>query len=223
MKKSGSAAAATTAIIVVAGAALAAAAGAAYLYQARRDAVPDILARPGQTRPTSPEAEASNPIPPPEVRPDQPADRPLRSATVYRIASDGEYGDRLVPATVRIPAGSEAMAGALNAMAALKNSPLPRGARARSVTLDDQGVATVDFNGAFVSNFAGGDTQEALVLGALLGALARFEGVEQVQILVEGQKIESLGDHQTLTAPLPVRDNPLLSAAQNGGAGGGEE
>lgn len=102
---------------------------------------------------------------------------------------------------------------ALNAMADLgEDSPLPKGTRATSVTFDND-LATVDFNDSFQKNFEGGDENEALTLNAVLATVGQFPGVKQVQILVDGQKIDSLGGNQPLTEPLPIPNN--LAMAQS--------
>jgi germination protein M len=102
---------------------------------------------------------------------------------------------------------------ALNAMADEgENSPLPKGTKALSVTFDKE-LATVDFNEDFQKNFTGGDENEALTLNAVLATVGQFPGVKQVQILVAGQKIDSLGGNQSLDAPLPIPNN--LSLAQS--------
>lgn len=203
---------AVAAALVFAGAA----AAAAYVYQNR--SAPVTVQAPPDTAPPQavpiPPAETADPIPPTVERPDQGADAPLRSATAYRVAADGEH---LAPTAVRLTRGDEPMTGALNAMAGLKNSPLPPGTRALSARREKDGLVIVDFNDAFVKNFPGGDTEEALTLGAITGTLAHFQGVERVQVLVEGQKIDSLGGNQDLKEPLPVRDAPLAASSHGGG------
>jgi hypothetical protein len=102
----------------------------------------------------------------------------------------------------------------LNAMAdAGENSPLPKGTRAKTVVFDRE-LATVDFNDAFQKNFAGGDENEALTLNAVLAAVGQFPGVKQVQILVDGQKIDSLGGNQPLGEPLPIPNNLTLAQSE---------
>ncbi len=103
---------------------------------------------------------------------------------------------------------------ALNAMAdAGEDSPLPKGTEAISVRFDED-LATVDFNEAFQKNFAGGDEEEALALNAVLATVGQFPGVKQVQILVEGQKIDSLGGNQPLSEPLPIPNNLALAQSK---------
>ena len=156
--------------------------------------------------------DGAPPIVPPVTRSAAP-DKPLTSATIYRVITDND-GSRLQPVRAPLPAGGDPKIAALNAMAKLgADSPLPPGARCLSVTMHGDGVAFADFNGAFRSNFPGGDEAEALAVNAVLATLAQFHGVERVQILVEGKKIDSLGGTQSLTEPLPVPTGPADSEA----------
>lgn len=158
----------------------------------------------------------TNPLPVPEDSAPPlvpPVDRPTRTSkaktvTIYKIvAEDNDL--RLAPLKADVPGGGDAKMAALNAMAALKpeDSPLPPGSQVRKVEMIGDGVAFVDFNAAFKSNFEGGSTQEALTLNAVLATLAQFQGVERVQITVDGKKIDSLGGHLSLKEPLAVPRN----------------
>jgi spore germination protein GerM len=160
--------------------------------------------------PVRPE-ETADPIPPSVPR----ADATPKSATVYRVDSSGERA-RLIPAKIDVPEGEDPMQAALDALSGGgDDAPLPKGTRVRDVQfLRDKGNVIVDFNAALKENFPGGDEEEALVIGAITGTLAHFPGVERVQILVDGKKIDSLGGNQDLTQPLPVR-------APGGGGGSG--
>lgn len=177
----------------------------------------------GQTVQPEP-AETADPIPPRVPRPAPPPknttpEKPATagSATVYRVDASGERA-RLVPIKIPLPAGKEPMAAALNALARVKDSPLPPGTQARSVGTMGNGTVHVDFNQAFQSNFPGGNEEEALTLGAVTGTLAHFPGVERVLITVNGKKIDSLGGHESLREPLPVRGDDEDNAAQSAAA-----
>ena len=81
------------------------------------------------------------------------------TAFVYQVASD-DNGSHLKKVSVSLglsgdASGDPAPLAALNAMAAESDSPLPSGTHAESYTVSD-GVATVDFNQAFVDHFHGG-------------------------------------------------------------------
>ena len=102
--------------------------------------------------------------------------------------------------TAQSPApAQEAISGLISA----PTSPLPPGTKLRSITISD-GLATVDFSRALKDNFRGGDTQEAQTVNAILGTLGQFSTVNKVQILVEGQRVDSLGGLIVISDPLPV-------------------
>lgn len=168
-------------------------------------------------------AEAPTPSPSPTsvaLTPEETADPVLPSAsptptpapgasptvTVFRVASGtDDKRAHLTRETLSLKPGENAAVAALNHMAQEKDSPLPKGTRARSVEIAG-GTATVNFNRAFADNFAGdigGDEREALIFNAITATLGQFEGVKQVQILVDGKKVP-LGGTQDTTEPLPL-------------------
>lgn len=131
------------------------------------------------------------------------------SITIYKVAQDKnqeKLGDAngLIPVTVSTPHGTSPEQDALAKLAGEQNSPLPRGTKVLAVTTDTTGLATVDFSSEFQKNFAGGDTQEAQVIDSVLQTLGQFPNIENVQFLVDGQKIATLGGTQDLDQPLPV-------------------
>jgi hypothetical protein len=146
----------------------------------------------------------------------------LSHPVIYRVVSD-ENGVRLAKVAASMGTSDDAQEPLaqqiLNQMADEEASPLPKGTRVLSYKLSRDGaLATVDLNGAFVSNFSGGDTAEALTLESILATIGQF-GPRAVQITVEGKKIDSLGGTQSLTVPLPVPQNasqPQPQMAQGG-------
>lgn len=158
--------------------------------------------------PTSPSAFAS-PAPSSSATPPtqaaSPAPTPRTETTIYTVVNDAD-GSHLEPKTVSAKGGAAKVAdpvGALNAMSALPNSPLPKGTVALEAFVDKTGLGHVGFNEAFKTNFSGGDRGEALVLNAVTQTMGQF-GAKQVQITVGGKKIDSLGGMQSLDEPLPV-------------------
>jgi len=77
---------------------------------------------------------------------------------------------------------------------------LPADTRVLGVTVKD-GTAYVDFSPE-VRRLNVGSRGEALVLAAIADTLTEFPGVRQVQILVAGKVIESLGGHFAADRPL---------------------
>ena len=104
------------------------------------------------------------------------------------------------PATFKSPAPAQA---ALATLTTSPTSPLPPGTQLRSVVISD-GLATANFSRELRDNFHGGDTEEVQVVNAILKALGQFPTVSRVQILVDGQHIDSLGGLLVLSDPLPA-------------------
>lgn len=64
------------------------------------------------------------------------------------------------------------------------------------------GIAMVNFNQDFQSKHWGGTTGERITLSSLVNSLVELESIEKVQILVEGQVLESLAGHADTSQPI---------------------
>ncbi|HVK03924.1 MAG TPA: GerMN domain-containing protein [Armatimonadaceae bacterium] len=170
-----------------------------------------LLTLPGckPAMPTPPAPSGAPPIvsPPPRTgdtgEPAAPGAK--RTVVVYHVVSDATDGDRLESKKIEV-SGEKAQSpatAALEYMVGQPDSPLPKGTKVRSLDIAD-GLATVDFSPEFKDRFEGGETQEALVINAVLATLGQFDTVREVQILVEGKKIETLGGGKELVNPLTV-------------------
>ncbi|MBO8141771.1 MAG: GerMN domain-containing protein [Firmicutes bacterium] len=78
---------------------------------------------------------------------------------------------------------------------------IPRGARPRSVTVRG-GVAWVDYTAELRERHSGGSTGEILTVYSIVSTLVQFPEIEAVQILLEGQPVETLVGHLDLSRPL---------------------
>lgn len=79
---------------------------------------------------------------------------------------------------------------------------LPQGAEVRSVTLED-GLCTVDLSQAFLDGLPADSDQARLAVYALVNTLSQVDGVEQVQLLVEGEAMgQPLSPDDSLAAPI---------------------
>jgi len=68
----------------------------------------------------------------------------------------------------------------------------------------EEKCAYLDFNQAFQTNHPGGSAGELLTIYSLVNTLIdNLEGIERVQILIEGETIETLAGHIDTTKPLP--------------------
>lgn len=79
-----------------------------------------------------------------------------------------------------------------------------------SIRVSD-GICTVNFNEKLAKNHWGGSSGEMLTVYSIVNTLAQFPGVEQVQILIEGQKVETLSGHLVLDESL-APDEELVRA-----------
>lgn len=78
---------------------------------------------------------------------------------------------------------------------------LPQGAEVRSVSLQD-GLCSVDLSQAFLDGLPASREQARLAIYALVNTLAGVEGVEQVQLLVEGEPVgQALSPNDALSEP----------------------
>jgi germination protein M len=116
-------------------------------------------------------------------------------------------GDYLIPVTVRREKpGSSQPQEAIEALLGwnapeLAFSPLPASTKILSVTQEDD-MVVVDFDRETMSGFSGGTLGETLLLQSLVLTLTSIEGVERVQVLVEGEIEEAAFGHADTSRPL---------------------
>jgi len=128
--------------------------------------------------------------------------------TIY-LRAPGE--DLLVPVTRAVPQGEDPPTAALRALIAgpqpgeRAEAVLPAGVKVRSVQVKE-GTATADFSGD-IMRMNVGSMGEALAVAAIVNTLTEFPQVRQVQILVEGRKVESLAGHVDVSRPLARNEN----------------
>lgn len=78
----------------------------------------------------------------------------------------------------------------------------PKKAKLLQVTVSGK-VAKVNFSRELQKNFAGGSTGEEMLVGSVVNTLTEFPEIAKVQILVDGQEVETLSGHMDLSQPLP--------------------
>lgn len=87
---------------------------------------------------------------------------------------------------------------------------LPAAARVRRVFLDeDDATLYADFGPALVTDHPGGSAAELGTLGAIVRTIgANFPDVARVQILVDGQPVETLAGHFDTSKPIEIHSWP---------------
>ncbi|HBG46190.1 MAG TPA: spore gernimation protein [Deltaproteobacteria bacterium] len=79
---------------------------------------------------------------------------------------------------------------------------LPDGTRLLSVTVEGQ-TATVDLSKEVIQNHPGGSSAEILTIYSIVNTLSlNFPEIKDVQVLVEGQKRDTIAGHIDVTQPL---------------------
>jgi len=87
-------------------------------------------------------------------------------------------------------------------------SAIPAGTTVRTVFLTDRGEAYIDLSRDFVAGHTGGSLNEALAVYALVNAMtANLPDVSAVQILIDGQEVDTLAGHLDLRHPLRRSDS----------------
>ena len=127
-------------------------------------------------------------------------------ATLYYVSEDGT---RLVPASRQVLYGATPAEQARRIVEAQLETPpdrasaLPPGTEVRSVVLTDKGEAYVDLSSAVRTGHTGGSLDEALAVYAIVNALTvNMPDIVGVQILIDGQEVDSLAGHLDLRFPL---------------------
>ncbi|WP_066639158.1 GerMN domain-containing protein [Desulfolucanica intricata] len=91
---------------------------------------------------------------------------------------------------------------------------IPQGTALRSVSIKENGLAVVDFSSQLKSRHWGGSTGESLTVYSIVNTLTQFPSIKEVQILVEGQKPETLSGHIALDRPL-TRNSSIIQVSGN--------
>lgn len=78
---------------------------------------------------------------------------------------------------------------------------IPDGVKINEIKVKN-GTTYLDFNRALVENHWGGSTGEILTVYSIVNTMAQFPEIDRVQILIEGEEIETLAGHLDLLKPL---------------------
>ncbi|MCK9221675.1 MAG: GerMN domain-containing protein [Limnochordia bacterium] len=127
---------------------------------------------------------------------------------LYFASLDGQH---LVPVETKVPAVDLGQIVALllaGPQEADVSATFPQGLSQPKVTLHD-GLVYVDFQGDLLVGGLGGTSGETLAVYSLVNTLTQFAEVEAVQILIEGQPVDSLFGHLDTSGPF-VADPSLV-------------
>lgn len=78
---------------------------------------------------------------------------------------------------------------------------LPKDTVLRSITIKD-GVAYVDFDGRLAKQIGAGSANELLAIYAVVNTLGAQPEIDEIMILLDGKKVETLSGHLDLSQPM---------------------
>jgi len=130
--------------------------------------------------------------------------RPVVADLYFARVVDGKQ--RMVAITRELPPGLGVARACLEELLRGEvprgcDRPLPPGTELRGITLDG-GVATVDFSEQLQSGFRGGSDNEGVVVYSVVNTLTSLPTIGKVQILVEGERVGTIGGHLNVSGPL---------------------
>lgn len=141
---------------------------------------------------------------------------PRIKATLYFAAEDGL---RLVPAERDVPLAVGAVAQARSILEAQLSaepaapllSTIPKGATLRGVFISERNEAFVDLDPVIRTGHPGGSHQELMTVYTIVNALlTNLPNLQEVQILIGGQEVDTLAGHVDLRRPLRKNEGLLL-------------
>lgn len=163
--------------------------------------------------------DRSAPPPPRDTPAPTPAPAPP-SATAHITATlfyGSQDGQALVPVRTEVPLadgvvaqGSAVLAAQFAAAPEPYVSVIPKGTGLRAFYVTERGEAFVDLSREISAAHPGGSLTELLTVQAIVHAVtANLPGVQRVQLLVEGQEVDTIAGHVDVRRPL-ARDPSLV-------------
>lgn len=86
---------------------------------------------------------------------------------------------------------------------------IPEGTALRDINIRPDGLAIVDFSKELITNFNGDSTSEILTVYSIVNTLTQFDTVKEVQILVDGQVVETINGHVDVSEAM-ARDENII-------------
>ncbi len=137
---------------------------------------------------------------------------PKIKATLFFASEDGL---RLVPAEREVPLAEGAVAQARSILEAQLSadapaplvSTIPKGVLLRGIFISERNEVFVDLDPAIRTSHPGGAFQELMTVYTIVNAvLTNLPNLQEVQILIGGQEVDTLAGHVDLRRPLRKND-----------------
>ena len=143
---------------------------------------------------------------------------PRIKATLFFASEDGL---RLIPAEAEVPLAEGVVAQArsiVEAQLATAAPPplastIPQGSTLRGIFISQRNEAFVDLDPTIRSAHPGGSLQELMTVYTIVNAvLTNLPNLQEVQILIGGQEVDTLAGHVDLRRPLRKNEGLILSS-----------
>lgn len=123
--------------------------------------------------------------------------------TTYQATKDALH---ITPEIHVVPKNIHPAQTALELLATASNqskliSVVPPGTKILGVSVKNH-IAYANFNEQLIKNHSGGSTGEILLVAAIVDTLTEFPEIQQVQILVNGKKVNTIAGHMDISEPL---------------------
>lgn len=137
-------------------------------------------------------------------------DNSKREVTLYFVAKDGKRL-KAEESTVKRGTLEAEILGVAQGLIKGSRGPLdpviPVGTRILGVKVDGN-IALIDFSVHIKKNHWGGTTAELLTVFSVVNSIAlNFNSIEKVQILIEGERFDTLAGHIRLDKPLAAKSD----------------
>ncbi|ATW25534.1 GerMN domain-containing protein [Candidatus Formimonas warabiya] len=88
---------------------------------------------------------------------------------------------------------------------------IPVGTQLLDINVRPDGVCVVDLSGELVKNHPGGSTGEEMTVYSIVDTLTQFPSVKEVQILVDGQTVETIAGHLDVSTTMARNEEIILN------------
>ncbi len=79
---------------------------------------------------------------------------------------------------------------------------IPVGTELLDINVRPDGVCIVDLSGELIVNHPGGSLNEEMTVYSVVNTLTQFPSIQEVQILVEGQNVETIAGHMDISTAM---------------------
>jgi hypothetical protein len=145
---------------------------------------------------------------------------PKIKATLFFASEDGWH---LVPTEREVPLAEGAVAQARSILEAQLSaeapppllSTIPKGAALRGIFVSERNEVFVDLDPSIRTSHPGGTQQELMTVYTIVNTLlTNLPNLQEVQILIGGQEVDTLAGHVDLRRPLRKNDAIIAGSTQ---------